>query len=170
MESEDDREAFATVGKLILLANALDDCLNKAMCTVLDLGDAVMLESVVATLEPGRKTEILKEWAKHIRNADWRKGLMRFLDKVEDVMRERNVAAHSRLYVRGGTWVLQRTAAAKVLKGLHGEATALDIPVAELRRAISKGEAALNEFDALRESFARANAARRAKFGLTRSP
>ena len=169
MESEAVREAYATVGELILIANTLDHRLNKTVCVVLDLGDAAMLEGVIATIDTNRKIEILKEWAKHFRNADWRKTLTGFLGKVEDVMRERNVAAHSRLFSKDETWVLRGTAAAKVLKRLHGGETALEIPMARLRGAISKGEAALAQFDAIHENFARVHAARRAKFGQTGS-
>lgn len=169
MEIDAIKEAYATVGELILIANTLDHRLNKTVCVVLDLGDAAMLESVVATIDTNRKIEILKEWGKHFRSPDWRKTLTRFLGKVEDVMRERNVAAHSRLFSKGETWVLRSTAAAKVLKGLHGGETALEIPMAKLRGAISKGEAALAEFAAIHENFARVHAARRAKFGQNQS-
>jgi hypothetical protein len=40
-------------------------------------------KALLRTIDPSRKNEILKEWAKHFRNADWRKTLTHFLDKVE---------------------------------------------------------------------------------------
>ena len=52
------KEAYATVGELVLIASALDDLLNE---TVLDLGQAVLIVPVVATLEAVRKIELLKE-------------------------------------------------------------------------------------------------------------
>jgi hypothetical protein len=64
--TEDDKaprnvEAFTVVGELVMISSAIDHLLNNVLIEVLDLGGASLLEPVVATLDPPRKVEILKE-------------------------------------------------------------------------------------------------------------
>jgi len=63
------KEAYATVGELVLIASALDALLNDVVVTVLDLGQAVLIVPVVATLDARRKIELLKERANYISQA-----------------------------------------------------------------------------------------------------
>ncbi len=89
------KENYAVVGELVLMSTGLDFLLNRVLMAVLDLGTSRMIEPVVATLDPTRKLEILKERAAHIANADWKKGVTKFCDKVESVFRQRNIACHT---------------------------------------------------------------------------
>jgi argininosuccinate lyase len=67
------RAACGEVGELVLLYTALDHQLNHVIIEVLNLAKSTMLETVVATLDPRQKVEMLKERAKHIRQLEWRK-------------------------------------------------------------------------------------------------
>ena len=49
------QELFATVGELVLISTALDHLLNRVLIAVLHLGDAPLIEPVVATLDATRK-------------------------------------------------------------------------------------------------------------------
>src|SRR5258708_5522892 len=59
------RAAYGVVGELILLATALDHQLNHVLIQVLHLAESPMLEAVVATLDPVRKIEMLKQPSKY---------------------------------------------------------------------------------------------------------
>jgi hypothetical protein len=111
-------EAFAVVGELVMISSALDHLLNNVLIEVLDLGVAPLLEPVVATLDPARKVEILKERAAHITAKDWQKGITKFCDKVESVFRQRNIACHTPPVLEAGIWTFKPVAAAKLLKKL----------------------------------------------------
>jgi hypothetical protein len=153
------KEAYATVGELVLIASALDDLLNEVVVTVLDLGQAVLIVPVVATLEAVRKIELLKERANHISQAAWKKSLKGFLDKVEKVFKARNIACHTVPVLNNGNWTLKPIAAAKLMKKLDLKTKTIPhVSVADLRSAITAGEAALGEGVNLIENFKRVSA------------
>ena len=112
------REAFAKIGELVLLASALDHQLNHVAIEVLHLEKSPMLEPLVATLDPSRKVEILKARSKHIAQKDWRKHIESYLDKVERVLKVRNIACHSPLVKNERGFEFAPPAATKLLKSL----------------------------------------------------
>jgi hypothetical protein len=163
---ENHKDTYAIVGELVLISSALDTLLNQVIVEVLNLGSAPLILPVVATLDPVRKMEILKERASHIRNADWKKGVTRFVDKVESVFKHRNSACHTPAVLEGRTWTLKPIAAAKMLKKLDIEQKKLKhFSFDDLRTAIRTGESALGLGVNLVDNFKRVNAetARRAE-------
>ena len=59
-------ELYAVVGELVMIANAVDHLLNQLVIEALHLEKSPMLESVLATLDPRQKIEMLKGRAKLI--------------------------------------------------------------------------------------------------------
>jgi hypothetical protein len=157
------KEAFAIVGELVMISAALDDLLNRVFISALHLGDAPLVEPVIATLDPARKTEILKARAAQIRGArnatDWKKHLKQFCDKVESVYRQRNIACHTPAVLHEGVWSFRPSAAAKLLKNLDIDAKTLrNSSLNDLKIAIATAETALAEGNTLIENFQRTNA------------
>jgi hypothetical protein len=68
-EEKREREAYALVGELVLIATAVDSVVNRVVIELLNLGSAGLLEPVIATLESNRNIEIIRERANHIGNA-----------------------------------------------------------------------------------------------------
>ena len=99
-----------------MISSALDTLLNQVVVEVLHLGQSAMIIPVVATLDPVRKIEILKDRAAHISNGNWKRALTKFLDKVESVFRHRNIACHTPPVLELGKWTLRPFAAAKMMK------------------------------------------------------
>jgi hypothetical protein len=112
------REAFSHIGEVVLLASALDHQLTHVVIEVLHLTKSPMLEPVVATLESSRKLEILKGRARHIRQADWKKGVEQYAALLERVNRSRNVACHYQMIRDAEKFVFTSSQAAKLFKGL----------------------------------------------------
>jgi len=158
-DNEQNKEVFAIVGELVLIATALDTLLNAVVVEVLHLGSSPMIEPVVATLDPVRKIEILKERAPFITNDAWKKPVTRFLSKVESVFRHRNIACHMPAVLEDGKWTLTPVSAARLLKHLDvAKPTAKRFSFDDLKAAIAIGEQALAEGVGLVENFKRANA------------
>ena len=157
MTENDNKEAYAIVGELVMMSTALDFLLNRVLIAVLHLGEAPLLEPVIATLDPSRKIEILKNRAAHLTGADWKKGVLKFTDRVESVFRQRNIACHTPPLLQEGTWTFQAIAAAKMLKGLAKSESAKAIPLEDFKAAIKIGEAALGDGLNLIENFGRLN-------------
>ncbi|MDE2167168.1 MAG: hypothetical protein KGJ66_12635 [Alphaproteobacteria bacterium] len=169
-DTAENKETYAIVGELVLIASALDTLLNSVMVQVLHLGASPMIEPVVATLEPVRKIEILKERASFIRNDVWRKRLTAFVAKAESVFRHRNIACHMPAIFENGKWTLTPVSAAKVLKHLNiADPKAKRISFNDLKAAISTGEKALSEGLGVVENFKRANAELAKKAAQTQS-
>ena len=161
------KDACALIGEVTLLFSALDHQLNHIIIEVAQLEYAPMLESVVATLDPRQKIEILKSRASHVRQKDWQKPLKTHADRLERVARIRNVVCHTPLVRKRttGKFEFAPAAASKILKSLkiHDdrsytfERLALDqvseiIPVAE--RALGGGEDILRHFKKVRAALA----------------
>src|SRR5260370_33247081 len=81
---------------------------------------SAMLESVVATLDPRQKTEILKSRAKHIRQKDWQKASKTHADRLERVARIRNGVCHAPWIPEKvkGSFEFAPAAATKILKSV----------------------------------------------------
>ena len=156
--SERNRDAYATVGELILITNALDYQLASVLIVVLTLGDSPMLLPVIMTLESSRKVEILKTRASHISSKDWKNGLTEYLDKVERVLKFRNIACHTQPILENEEWTLRPFAAAKVYKNIDVKNKTLKaVTMKELRETITIAEAALGAGQNLIENFQRFN-------------
>jgi hypothetical protein len=153
-DSEQNKDSYATVGELILIANALDYQLAEVVISVLNLGRSIMLMPVVTTLDPARKIEILKANASHISQKDWKNGVTKYVDKVERVLRYRNIACHSQLILEAGEFTLRPFAAAKVFKNIDVKNKTLkSTTMKELKEAISSAEAALGAGENLMNNF-----------------
>lgn len=158
-QANDNKEVYAIVGELVLIATALDTLLNSVVVQVLHLGSPPMIEPVVGTLDPVRKVEILKERAPHIQNEEWKKRVTAFVNKTESVFRQRNIACHMPAVLENGKWTLTPVSAARVLKHLDlKQPKAKRFPINDLKDAISTGEKALAEGLDVVENFKRLNA------------
>jgi hypothetical protein len=152
------RAAFAHIGEIVLLASALDHQLTNVVIEVLPLLKSPLLEPVVATLDSGRKIEILKGRMKHISNADWKTPLAKYVDLVEDVNRSRNTVCHSQMVRNGDKFSFVSSNAAKLFKGLKlsGVPTVERVSLDAVLPAIHKAEKALGAGQALIQNFQRA--------------
>ncbi len=157
------KEAFAVVGELVMISTALDQLLNRVLITVLDLGDAPLLEPVIATLDTRLKAEILKARAAQIHGkqhaVEWKKRVKQFCDKVESVSHQRNIACHIPPVLEAGVWAFRPVAAAKLLKNLNLTTKSLpNFSLNDLKTAIDTAEQALGAGMNIIENFQRANA------------
>jgi len=159
LNDDRNKDTFATIGELILITNALDYQLAEVVITVLNLGRSLMLMPVVMTLDPSRKIEILKAHAAHVSQPDWKRGISNFVDKVERVLKYRNITCHTQPILQKGEWTLRPFAAAKVLKNIDlKKKTLKSVTIRELRDAISTAESALGAGVNLIENFQQVNA------------
>lgn len=166
MEDEH-RRAYALVGELVLLASALDYQLNHVLIAMLGLEPSPMLEPVVASLDSNRKIAILKQFAGTIKAKQWTDALKLHLNKVDDVNRVRNLAAHNLLTFEDGVHGLWSPAATKLLASIDFMKRApKKIPLARVEEAVRKGEVALGSGQNLIENLARVNAERQRRKGL----
>jgi transcriptional regulator with XRE-family HTH domain len=161
------RAAYGVVGELILITTALDYQLNHILIQVLHLTESPMLESVVATLDMNRKIEMLKARSKHIRQLNCRNATMKHLEKLEQISRWRNIAAHTALiHDKEHGAVFAPAAAAKLLRSfqIEDEAIAKRIPVSDLKPIIKLAESALYDGEVIIQNFRNANAERSRRF------
>ncbi|MBB4258065.1 hypothetical protein [Bradyrhizobium sp. CIR3A] len=167
LEDGEWKEAAALVGELVLLYSALDHQLNLITIEVMHLAPSAMLESVVATLDPRQKIEMLKGRAAHIRQPDWKKALTTHADRLERIAKVRNAACHTPLISRpGGGFEFAATAASKLFKSLkvrsREDYTIDRLNLNRLREAIDLAEKALGSGEIIRTNFARIRSGDRA--------
>jgi hypothetical protein len=155
------KEACAVIGEVVLLYTALDHQLNYIVIEVMHLSHSTMLETVVATLDPRQKTEILKSRAKHIRQKDWQKALKTHADRLERVARIRNAVCHTPL-VPGklkGSFEFAPAAATKILKSVSfhdAKNYSLDrMTIDQAREVILVAEKALGDGENILSNFAK---------------
>ena len=113
------KDACATVGEVVLLYTALDHQLNHIIIEVMHLAPSPMLETVVATLDPRQKIEMLKSRADHIRQQGWKKAVKTHADRLERVAKIRNAVCHTPMVPNkkgDGFEFAPAVAAAKLLK------------------------------------------------------
>ena len=159
-------ETFAVVGELVMVSNAIDHLLNLVTMAAMMIDYAPMTETVVATLDPGKKVEILKARAEHISDESWKMGIIAFCKKAESVFRQRNIVCHTPAIKTDMGWSFQPVAAAKLLKRLDlKKKTARDFPFSDVKDAIKTGEAALGAGVHLLEQLKRLKEAREKKYG-----
>jgi hypothetical protein len=162
-----DRETFAVVGELVMLASALDWQLNRILMVVLDLGESLFIEPVVATLDASRKIEILKARVGKMTKNDFRKHLSKYLDQVEAVFKQRNIASHTPPVLENGVWTFKPVAAAKFLKKIElKEKKVAPARIEDFRTAIKTGEGALGAGVNLEDNFSRMNAEKKRRAAL----
>jgi hypothetical protein len=155
-EGEEAQRLYAVVGELVLTAAGLDDQLNRICIKVLNLGEAIMTEPVVASLDARAKIEILKENAKKISQPIWKKALKDHLEALEKVNKWRNIASHSIMSFKDGHAVLSSMAAAKLLKSIDlASKTATKTKTADLEKAILIGREAFATGENLIANFGR---------------
>jgi|ERR1700674_82139 len=140
-EQKEFSAAYATIGELVLLASSLDYQLNKIVIEALHLGNEPLIEPVVATLDTSRKLEMLKARNKHIPRAEWRKAVLSYVEKVEKVTSQRNIACHSVVVLDDGKSVFFAPAAKKLLSTLYSPRARVDA----LRVTIETGQIALSQ-------------------------
>lgn len=166
LEEKELQEVFLAIGELVLFASTLDDLLSKAVICVLGLGKNPMLLPVIATLDPSRKIEILKEWSHHIKKTEWKNELKMFTEKSEFVFKYRNIACHSQPVRIKGKWCLIGASAAKKLKGLKSDKSGLaSVSILDLRKAIENGVAAHAAGENVISNYQRVDEERVKKFG-----
>ena len=113
-------EAFCkAIGELILWANFVDQQLNCAVISLLTLPQHMMIEPVVAQLDPRQKIELLKGRAKLMPAEQWRKPILKWAKNVEEVNRKRNVVAHHRIHHVDGVLVLHSDQINKIMSSLE---------------------------------------------------
>lgn len=161
------REAFAHIGELVQLSSALDFQTTHIVIEVLHLEPCTMLEPVVATLDSPRKLEILKARVKHIKQPEWKKGVLKYCDNVEKVQKARNAASHSQMIKTAEGFVFASSQAAKLFKGLRleGVPTVDRLGMSGVKDAISIGERTLAIGQNLLENFARLDSERKRRGG-----
>jgi hypothetical protein len=161
------KDAYATVGELVLAYTALDHQLNHIVIEVMYLAPAPMLEAVVATLDSRQKIEMLKSRAAHIRQPDWKKAVKTHADRLERIAKIRNAVCHTPLVPSKKSEGLEfaPAAASKLLKSMTVRSKddydldrlTLDsvheaIPLAE--KALGGGEDILTNFVKVRAALA----------------
>ena len=170
-EKGSSNESFAVVGELVMISTALDWLLNRVLITMLDLRGALLLEPVVATLDPARKVEILKARAASMPAKDWKKGVQKFCDRVDSVFKQRNIACHTTPILKHGVWTFKPVAAAKMLKQIDFTGKTVHASsVNDFRAAIKTGESALGDGMNLIENFNRANAEKKRRDAAKKQP
>ncbi|MGX9426413.1 MULTISPECIES: hypothetical protein [Bradyrhizobium] len=114
------KNAYATIGEMVLLYTALDHQLNHIIIEVMYLSTSPMLETIVATLDPRQKIEILKSRAAHLRQPNWKKAVKAHADQLERVAKIRNAVCHTPLVPnkKGDGFEFAPQAATKLLKSM----------------------------------------------------
>ena len=147
-------DTFAVVGKLVMMANALDYETGSVIISVSDIGGSDWTSTIIATLDLRRKLEILRAHAAHLRSEELRKDVTRFCDKVDGVLRQRDIACHTPAPLENGEWKFKPVATAKMLKRLDPKKGSLrHTRVEDFKSAIRRGEEALWLGRKLIESF-----------------
>jgi len=148
-----DEKAATTVGRLILIAAELDAQLNAVCMEALLVPESHFGLPLVATLDAPRKIEILKSWAKHLEAENWRKMLTRYAEEAEEVMRLRNIAAHSLYRQEGEKFTFASLGAAKLLKSIEKPGKAVEL--AHLDAAFERARATLQMGEEVYQNFQR---------------
>lgn len=159
------KDACATVGELVLLYTALDHQLNLIVIEVMHLAPSPMLESVVATLDPRQKIEMLKSRAVHVRQQDWKKAIKTHADRLERVAKVRNAACHTPMIPskKNEGFEFAPAAAPKLLKSMTVRSKddyAVDrLTLHSLQEAIAVAEKALGGGEDILTNFAKVRSA-----------
>lgn len=113
-------EAFCkAIGEQILWASFVDQQLNCAVISLLTLPQHMMIEPLVAQLDPRQKIELLKGRARLMPVEHWRKPILKWVKGAEEVSRKRNVVAHHRIHYVNGVLVLHSDQINKIMSSLE---------------------------------------------------
>lgn len=154
------KDAYATIGELVLTAAALDEILNKVVIESCHLEQSPFLDPVIATIDISRKIEIIKNRSKHIKDKTWSNSLKKFSESAEKVNSARNDACHGSLRFVNEKPVLVGTSISKILKAIVGDKK---FEMRYFKDAIQAGEKALQDGANLVENLKRVNEARSGK-------
>lgn len=116
VETDEEKEFCAAVGKLVLWTSAIDSQLTKAVILLCQLGASPMAENVIAEIPLQRKIVLLHAYLKQITNRDWAQKIKDWTNKAEKVNGYRNITAHHLINSDKGKLVLVPIQATKVLK------------------------------------------------------
>lgn len=162
---------YATVGELMLTTSLLERQVNYVCIAVLILGEAVMIEPVMASVDGARKLEILKAYAAKITAPRWRKALVDYVKDVEMVNRIRNVAAHGILQLEDDKAVFMMPSAARLLKAINLRDRKADkTSISSLENAIEKARLCINNGGRILENLEKVSAARLKAATMTDTP
>jgi len=161
---QDNREMYSTVGELVLLASAIDTQLNTVLIELFSLGNAVLLEPVIATLDPSRKIEMIKarEGFISINNngKKWKDALKQYVKGVEKIQKARNTVCHTPASIENGTWILRPVQFSKLAKTIDIKSkSSYPISLDSLKDSIKIGEQTLGDGIVLVENLKRFNVA-----------
>jgi hypothetical protein len=159
IEPEQDKAFYATVGELVLLSTTLDALLNTLLIEMYRLGNSAWLDAIIGTLDTARKIEILKNQARLSGYAKVSKLTTELLDKVEVVIKQRNIVCHTPSTYENGSWGFRPTTLAKILNrsNIYSPRMIRD-SFNNLKAAISTAQAALQAGAELIEYYKRRNA------------
>ena len=159
------KDACAHIGEIILLNTALDYQLTEVVIQAMHLEHSPMLETVVATLDSRQKIEMIKARARKLSAKDWKKALLDYVEKIENVARIRNTAAHTALIPSKSNDAFEFVPrqASKILKSMKiiGREYDLDrVTLNDVRLAVPIAEQALGDGVEILAAFSRLRAAK----------
>jgi hypothetical protein len=163
------KDACAVVGELVLLYTSLDHQLNHIIIEVMHLAPSPLLETVVATLDPRQKIEMLKSRAGHLRQPDWKKAIKTHADRLDRVAKIRNAACHTPMIPskKGEGFEFAPAAASKLLKSMTVRSKddyAVDrLTMVQMHEAVGLAEKALARGEDILMNFAKVRSALTAK-------
>lgn len=106
------------VGELVLWVSAIDTQLTKALIRACSLTETPMIEIVINELGTRTKIEILRARAKLIEAPVWPENIIKWLGKVDEVNRYRNVAAHQQVVFSDEKLIFRSEQAGKLLRSI----------------------------------------------------
>ena len=116
VETTEEKEFCAAVGRLVLWTSAIDSQLSQAVVLLCQLGASPMVENVIAEIPLQRKIALLQAYLKQITNRDWSQKIRDWTNKAEKVNGYRNIVAHHLINSDKGKLVLVPLQATKALK------------------------------------------------------
>lgn len=146
--SEEDKVFYATVGELVVISTTLDAQLNTLLMEMYQLGHSpgksAWLDAIIGTLDTARKIEIIRGSVRRNSYAKVSKPTKEFLDKMDIVIKQRNIVCHTPPTYENGNWGFRPTTAAKILHPSNVYSPTI-IPELfnKLKTAIAAGHAAL---------------------------
>ncbi|HYE28774.1 MAG TPA: hypothetical protein VEA61_11145 [Allosphingosinicella sp.] len=145
----DMKEFCAAIGELILWASLIDGQLNRALVGMMALPHHVMIEPIVAQLDPRPKAELLKKRAKIITSTDWRNKIRNWVERAEKVNAKRNIVAHHGIRVADGKIMLHSDQLGKIIDSLDTTGDTIKVgesrSLADIKEWIEQAKVAFEE-------------------------
>jgi hypothetical protein len=137
--------------------------MNHVVIEVMHLAPSLMLETVIATLDPRQKIEMLKSRAAHVRQTDLKKAMQTHADRLARIAKVRNAACHTPLLKKDERFEFAPAAASKLLKSMtvrsKDDYTVDRLTLERVREAISLAEKALGGGEQILAYFAKLRSA-----------